>query len=217
MIRNTCTEEFLIKRTFRPKIVNAASHVEDAGMILEVFQDAVDEIKIPEGYNWDYKIYQLENGEPAGQIFIMTDDDQPVAFFTFALTKDGESLDIVNDRKLYTNLVNELKSEVKNLGDMSEFISNPKQETIVLSSTIVDSPKTQSISANSDVDMPDTVAQQDLEDRMLYTCIAMKHAVEDAEAQISVADIDEFSYKLVQVRKYIDQLEDMLQTWYTHF
>lgn len=108
-------------------------------------------------------------------------------------------------------------NDLRKLEDMSEFISNPKQETIVLSSTKVDSPKTQSISANSDVDTLDTVNQQELEDRMLYMCVAMKHAVEDAEAQIAVADIDEFSYKLVQVRKYVDQLEDMLQTWYTNF
>jgi hypothetical protein len=194
---------------YNEAIMSSSVFGQDAGMILEVFQDAVDEIEIPEGYNWDYKIDQLENNELAGQIFIMTDDDQPVAFFTFALTKDGEPLDIVNDRKLYTKLVNELKSEVRKLGDMSEFVGKPKQETIVLASI------TRTISASTLTSLY-KLDQNQLEDYISDCLRIIKQYAEYAESNMyySVTATAEDIEDLVgQVHK----LEDVLHVWYDKF
>ena len=118
------------------KIVGSKIYGQDAGMILETFQDAVDKISLPEGYNWDYKIDQLDNGETAGQFFVMTDDNQPVFFITFALAKDGKPIDILNDPKVFDALVNNVSEYVDSLGDLSEYVGNPKSETIELSQQI---------------------------------------------------------------------------------
>ena len=79
------------------RIIASKVYGQDAGMLLETFQDAVDQVPLPQGYNWDYKIDELDNGEIAGQFFIMTDDNQPVLFITFNLAKDGKPIALLND------------------------------------------------------------------------------------------------------------------------
>lgn len=118
------------------KIVGSKIYGQDAGLILETFQNIVDEIPLPEGYNWDYKIDRQDDGDTAGQFFVMTDDNQPVVFITFALAKDGKPIDILNDPKVFDTLVNKVSGYVESLGDLSEYVGNPESEVIELSQQI---------------------------------------------------------------------------------
>lgn len=43
------------------RIIASDIYGQDAGMLLETFQDAVDQVPLPQGYNWDYKIDELDN------------------------------------------------------------------------------------------------------------------------------------------------------------
>lgn len=122
-----------MKRKF---IVASQIYGQDAGMIFETFQDVVDEIELPEGYNQDYKIDQLDNGEVAGQFFVMTDDNQPIFFITFSLVKDGESIDILNDSTVYDTLVTKVRDYVDSLGDLSQYEGRPDQEIIELTTDL---------------------------------------------------------------------------------
>lgn len=123
------------------RIIASKVYGQDAGMILETFQDAVDQVPLPQGYNWDYKIDELDNGEMAGQFFIMTDDNQPVLFITFNLAKDGKPIALLNDAKIFDTLVKEVKNCIDELGDLSQYIGNPESRTVELVQEVKSSTK----------------------------------------------------------------------------
>ena len=121
------------------RLIKASSAVKDAGMILELFGDAVSEIKLPEGFVWDYKIDELENGDPAGQCFIMTEDNQPVAFFTFSLMIDGKPLEIYRDKRdaeFCDQLSRKLQKAVDSLGDLEIHVGKPASRTLELTGKV---------------------------------------------------------------------------------
>lgn len=123
------------------KVIASDVYGQDAGMLLETFQDVIDQVPLPQGYNWDYKIDELDNGEAAGQFFIMTDDNQPVVFITFSLVKDGKPIALLNDSRIFSTLVEKVKGCVNQLGDLSRYIGNPKSRTIELAQKITSSTK----------------------------------------------------------------------------
>lgn len=123
------------------KVIASDVYGQDAGMLLETFQDVIDQVPLPQGYNWDYKIDELDNGEAAGQFFIMTDDNQPVVFITFSLVKDGKPIALLNDSRIFSTLVEKVKGCVNQLGDLSRYIGNPKSRTIELVQKITSSTK----------------------------------------------------------------------------
>lgn len=123
------------------KVIASDVYGQDAGMLLETFQDAIDQVPLPQGYNWDYKIDRQDDGEMAGQFFVMTDDNQPVFFITFALAKDGKPIALLNDPRIFSTLVEKVKSCVNQLGDLSRYVGNPKSKTIELVQKITSSTK----------------------------------------------------------------------------
>ena len=59
--------------------------------------------------------------------------------------------------------------------------------------------------------------KQELEDHMQHLLVALKNVADEAEEQISVADIDEFSYRISRVGEYVNDIEDALHVWYNNF
>lgn len=123
------------------RIIASKVYGQDAGMLLETFQNAVDQVPLPQGYNWDYKIDEIDNGEMAGQFFIMTDDNQPVLFITFNLAKDGKPIALLNDPTIFDTLVAEVKDCIDELGNLEQYVGNPESRTVSLIQEVTSSTK----------------------------------------------------------------------------